>query len=41
MFGFDIPVALLAVLGLLVLLVLTGLIIASRYRVAGRAQGAG
>ena len=35
MFGFDIPVALLAVLGLLVLLVLTGLIIASRYRVAG------
>lgn len=35
MFGFDIPIALVGVLGLVLLVVLTGLIIASRYRVAG------
>ena len=35
MFGLDIPVGLIAVLGLVVLVLLVGLIIASRYRVAG------
>ena len=35
MFGFDVSVGLISVLGLVLLVVLTGLIIASRYRVAG------
>ena len=35
MFGFDVSVGLVSVLGLVALVVLTGLIIASRYRVAG------
>ncbi|WP_392544685.1 flotillin family protein [Oryzobacter telluris] len=35
MFGFEIPVALVAILGLVALVVLLGLVIASRYRVAG------
>ncbi len=35
MFGLDIPVGLISVLGLVVLVLLVGLIIASRYRVAG------
>ena len=35
MFGFEIPVALASVLGIVVVILLIGLIIASRYRVAG------
>ncbi|MGG5260632.1 flotillin family protein [Phycicoccus avicenniae] len=35
MFGFDVSAGLVAVLGLVILVVLTGLVIASRYRVAG------